>query len=95
MKLATRLFLDSRRNKGKFIKKNIDYGIFFKNKNKTKSFFNLRGLIKYQLQELGLKKIYCVNLDTYNNESLFFSHRRSTHKGIKSSGRLINIISLT
>ena len=79
---------------GKFIKKNVHYGKFFRNKNKTKSFFNLRGLIKYQLQELGLKKIHCVNLDTYNNKSLFFSHRRSTHKGIKSSGRLINIISL-
>ena len=79
----------------KFIKKNIDYSKFFRNKNKTKSFFNLRGVIKYQLKQLGLKKIHNVYLDTYNNESLFFSHRRSTHKGERTSGRLINIISFT
>ena len=79
----------------KFIKKNIKYSKFFRNKNKTKSFFNLRGIIKYQLRQLGLKKIYNVDRDTYNNESLFFSHRRSTHKNDRTSGRLINIISLT
>lgn len=79
----------------KFIKKNLEYSKFFRRKNKTKSFFNLRGIIKYQLKQLGLKKIHNVGLDTYNNKSLFFSHRRSTHKGETSSGRLINIISLT
>ena len=79
----------------KFIKKNIKYAKFFKYKNKNKSFFNLRNIIKYQLTQLGLKKIYDINRDTYSNESLFFSHRRSNHKGVKSSGRLINIISLT
>ena len=81
--------------KRKFIKKNLEYSKFFRSKNKTKSFFNLRGIIIYQLHQLGLKKIYNIKRDTYNNESLFFSHRRSMHKGIKSSGRLINIISLT
>ena len=78
----------------KFIKKNLEYSKFFKNKNKTKSFFNLRGIIKYQLQQLGLKKIHNIDQDTYNNQSLFFSHRRSTHNGESLSGRLINIISL-
>ena len=83
---------DFKRN---FIKKNLEYSKFFRSKNKTKSFFNLRGVIVYQLQQLGLKKIHNIDRDTYNNGSLFFSHRRSMHKGIKSSGRLINIISLT
>ena len=81
--------------KEKFIKKNIKYSKFFRKKNKTKFYFNLRGIIKYQLQQLGLKKIHNIDRDTYNNESLFFSHRRSTHKGIKSLDRLINIISFT
>ena len=79
----------------KFIRKKLEYSKFFKYKNKSKSFFNLRGIIKYQLQQVGLKKIHSVKLDTYNNETLFFSHRRSTHQGAKSSGRLINIISFT
>ena len=89
------IFLIDKSFERKFIKKNLHYGKFFRKKNKTKSFFNLRGIIKYQLQRLGLKKIHNVNLDTYSAELLFFSHRRSTHKGAKSTGRLINIISLT
>ena len=79
----------------KFLIKNKKYSKFFKYKNKSKSYFNLRGIINFQLNNLGLKNIYNINKDTYLNESLFFSHRRSTHKGEKSSGRLINLISLT
>lgn len=79
----------------KFIKKNIKYAKFFRNKNRIKSYFNLRALINYQLSELGLKKIHNINRDTYSNNNLFFSHRRATHKGRKTTGRLINLISLT
>ncbi len=79
----------------KFINKDIRYTKFFRNKNKVKSYFNLRALINFQLSELGLKKIYNINRDTYSNENLFFSHRRTTHKQRKTTGRLINLISLT
>ena len=79
----------------RFIKKDIKYAKFFRNKNKNKSYFNLRALINYQLAELNLKKIYNINQDTYSNDNLFFSHRRATHKGQKTTGRLINLISLT
>ena len=79
----------------RFIKKDIRYAKFFRNKNKKKSYFNLRALINYQLSELGLKNIYNINRDTYSNDNFFFSHRRATHKGQKTTGRLINLISLT
>ena len=79
----------------KFRDKNNKYKAFFRTKNKYKSFFNLRGLIQYQLKELGLKKIHNINLDTYANKTLFFSHRRSNHNGENTTGRLINLISLT
>jgi len=79
----------------RFISKNTKYSKFFRNKNSVKSFFNLRGLINYQLKELGLKKIYNINRDTYSHQNLFFSHRHTTHKGKKTTGRLINLISLT
>ena len=79
----------------KFIERNIKYTKFFRYKNKKKSYFNLRALINYQLSELGLKKIYNINRDTYSSEKLFFSHRRYTHKGEKTTGRLINLISLS
>ena len=79
----------------KFIKKDIKYSKFFKYKSKKKFYFNLRALINYQLSELGLKRIYNINKDTYSNNNLFFSHRRATHKGQKTTGRLINLISLS
>ncbi len=81
--------------KKRFCNKKSSYSIFFRKKNNTKFFFNLRGLIKYQLKELGLKKIHNINLDTYSNNNLFFSHRRSVHKDKKATGRLINLISIT
>ena len=79
----------------KFIERNIKYTKFFRYKNKKKSYFNLRALINFQLSELGLKKIYNINRDTYSSEKLFFSYRRATHKGEKTTGRLINLISLS
>ena len=79
----------------RFTKKNIKYAKFFRYKNKKKSYFNLRALINYQLSELGLKKIYNINRDTYSNKNLFFSHRRTTRKSKKTTGRLINLISIT
>ena len=79
----------------KFIKRNIKYTKFFRYKNRKKSYFNLRALINYQLSELGLKKIYNINRDTYSSESLLFSQRRATDRGQKTTGRLINLISLS
>ena len=79
----------------RFIKKDVRYAKFFQYKNKQKSYFNLRALINFQLSELGLKQIYNINRDTYSNDNLFFSHRRATHKGQKTTGRLINLISLS
>ena len=79
----------------KFCNKNPFYSSFFRKKNNNKFFFNLRGLIKFQLKELGFKKIHSINLDTYSNKSLFYSHRRSVHKQKNTTGRLINVISLT
>jgi len=78
-----------------FINKDNRYSKFFRKKNNAKSCFNLRGIINFQLEELGIKKIYNINRDTYSNKNLFFSHRRSTHKGKKTTGRLINLISIT
>ena len=79
----------------KFIDKNPKYSKFFRKKNNSKSFFNIREVINYQLKELGLTKIHNINRDTYSNDSLFYSHRRSTHKNEKTTGRLSNLISIT
>ena len=77
--------------KNKFINKNKKYSIFFKYKNKDKQLFNLRGLINYQFQELGIKNIHNIKKDTFSNKRIFFSHRRESQK-FRDTGRMINII---
>ena len=37
-------------------------------------------------------KIDDVDIDTYENKDLFFSHRRSAHLNQLPTGRMINII---
>ena len=53
----------------------------------------MRGIINYQFKSIGLKNIFNLDLDTYQNNQLFFSHRRSKHDNLLETGRMINIIS--
>lgn len=76
-----------------FILKDINNDKFFTNsENATKKLFDMRGLIQFQFNKNNVKNVYNIDLDTYENKSLFFSHRRSTHKGTLPTGRMINII---
>ena len=52
----------------------------------------MRGLIDQQLREFSINHIFHVKKDTYDEEDLFFSYRRATHKGTLPTGRMINII---
>ena len=79
--------------KYQFIENNPDYIKFFQEKNESKDLFNMRGLINYQFKSIGLKNIFNLDLDTYQNNQLFFSHRRSKHDNLLETGRMINIIS--
>ena len=77
----------------KFITKNLNYKIHFKkDADSNKIYFDMRSLIEQQLRESSIHNIFHVKKDTYTEESLFFSHRRSTQKGALSTGRMINII---
>ena len=79
--------------KKKFLKKNINYKVFFKNNHKTKKIlFDMKGLIKFQLIKNKINHIENINLDTYSNTKLFYSHRRSKHFNELPTGRMINII---
>ena len=76
-----------------FITQNLYYENFFLiETNQQKPHFNMRGLINYQLQSCSVNKISNVDIDTYSNEHLFFSHRRSSHLYTLPTGRLINLI---
>ncbi len=76
-----------------FITQDLHYENFFLiESNQQKPHFDMRGLINYQLQSCSVDKISNVDIDTYSNEHLFFSHRRSSHLCTLPSGRLINLI---
>ena len=76
-----------------FIKVNSNYKNFFTSNNKNKKIlFDMRNLIKFQLINNEINNIDDVNIDTYDNENLFFSHRRSKHLNQLTTGRMINII---
>ena len=79
--------------KNAFITKDLHYEKFFLIKsNQQKSFFDMRGLINYQLRSCSVDKISNIDIDTYSNKHLFFSHRRSSHLFTLPTGRLINMI---
>ena len=79
--------------KKKFILENNSYKqFFFKIKKSNKYLFDMRNLIAFQFKKNKIKNIKNIDLDTYKNIDLFFSHRRSTHNNELPTGRMINII---
>ena len=79
--------------KNAFIAQDLHYENFFSIKsNQQKLYFDMRGLINYQLKSCYIDNISNIDIDTYSNEHLFFSHRRSSHLFTSPIGRLINMI---
>lgn len=78
-----------------FLKLDLKYEKFFITKqdnNKSLFKFNMRGLIEFQLLKEEIYNIENIDIDTYCNKDLFYSHRRSTHENRLPTGRMINII---
>ena len=59
-----------------------------------KSMFDLGGYIVSRLFELDLARVEDLGLDTYADETRFFSYRRATHRKEPDYGRLIAAIAL-
>lgn len=69
---------------------------FFKKTHKEGQYhFNLPGYVMHRLAKYGVNYINHSPHDTYAEESLFDSYRRSTQKGEKHCGRMVSIIALT
>ena len=63
----------------------------------NKYLFDLPLLLKQSLKSAMIQNIGDVKIDTYTNNDLFFSHRRSTHKNLKykqRTGRQISVIGI-
>ncbi|WP_368039495.1 peptidoglycan editing factor PgeF [Sphingomonas sp. ID1715] len=56
--------------------------------------FDLEGYVAARLAAAGIGRVDALGLDTYAEESRFFSFRRATHRGEPDYGRQISLIGL-
>ena len=70
-----------------FIQQSKDNAIFFTSINNNQYLCDLEQYVKHQLEKLNINNISISGIDTYSNESLYFSYRRFCHlKIIKPGG---------
>ena len=67
---------------------------FFQSWDEGKWQFNLPGYAAEQLRRAGAGSVTDLALDTYADETQFFSYRRATHRGEETGGRQISMIGL-
>ncbi len=77
----------------KFTAKSKKNKKYFKKKNNTKDLFDLRKFVTDKLLEFKVK-VDQVNMDTFRDNSNFFSYRRSTKLRQKDYGRCISVIKI-
>ncbi|RDE05033.1 peptidoglycan editing factor PgeF [Sphingomonas aracearum] len=56
--------------------------------------FDLEAYVTHRLATAGIGRVEALGLDTYPDESRFFSYRRATHRGEPGYGRQIALIGL-
>jgi copper oxidase (laccase) domain-containing protein len=57
--------------------------------------FNLNAYIAERAARAGVGRFEDLRLDTYADESRFFSYRRATHRKEPDYGRLVSVIVMT
>ena len=71
---------------------NTHDGIYFNKIKSDRYLFDLKSFIVDRLKSKGIVDISSINLDTYSNDMLFYSYRRSVHKKEDDYGRMISTI---
>ena len=73
-----------------------DTRLFFAPSRKAgHSMFDLKAYIAERVARAGVGRFEDIGLDTYADEELFFSYRRTTHRKEPDYGRLVSAIALT
>ena len=75
----------------KFVRKSKKNRKYFSDKGKIKKFFNLRKYVTDKLLKLKVK-VDQIDKDTFTQESIFFSYRRSRKLEQKDYGRCISTV---
>ena len=79
----------------KFIKKNKKNDKFFNKFGIEKYNFDLRGFINNEILSLNIKNLDNINKDTFSENELFYSYRRSCINKESDYGRCISVILMT
>ena len=80
----------------RFVAADAAYARFFKSSaRENHAMFDLPGFIGHRLTTAGVGCFENLALDTYTDETRFFSYRRTTHRKEPDYGRLISGITLT
>jgi YfiH family protein len=79
----------------RFVESSASFKTFFKpSPREGHAFFDLPGLIGLRLRNAGVQSFTDLALDTYADETRFFSYRRTTHRQEPDYGRQIAAIAL-
>jgi YfiH family protein len=60
----------------------------------SKPHFDLEAYVVHRLIAAGIEEVEALNLDTYADDSRFFSFRRATHRGEADYGRQLSAIAI-
>ena len=76
-----------------FTRQSYEYSAYFRKGERADHYmFNLSGLAAKILDNAGVRNIEHIQVDTYENEDLLYSHRRATHNDQKKQGRQLSVI---
>ena len=79
----------------KFIEKDKNNKVFFKEINNEKYLFDLRGFINREISDLNINNSDNVEMDTFSKKEFFYSYRRSRLNKENDYGRCISVILMT
>lgn len=63
-------------------------------RDEDKYLVDMAEVAKQQLQQSGVQEVIKSGLCTYADDTRFFSHRRATHQGHTTTGRMVSVIAL-
>jgi len=67
---------------------------FFKEGSPEHFQFDIEAYVTARLANVGITTIHCLGEDTYSQEDIFYSYRRSCHRNENGYGRQISIIGM-
>lgn len=80
----------------KFTRRSYEYSAYFSKSLRPDHYmFDLSGLVAKILSNIGVMNIEHIRVDTYENNKIFYSHRRATHNEQMKEGRQLSVIMIS